>query len=95
MLGGEILQQKEGYPSGGAYWFPAFNSTEGLKALSFIQEQVKDGIKPQMTHSWGKEFSDRNFSVMIEGSWLPSNLDVANFQKWVLYQSFLRLTMIP
>lgn len=81
MLGGEILQQKEGYPSGGTYWFPAFNSTEGVKALSFIKEQVKAGIKPKMTHSWGKEFSDRNFSVMIEGSWLPSNLDVADFSK--------------
>jgi multiple sugar transport system substrate-binding protein len=81
MLGGEILQQKEGYPSGGTYWFPAFNSTEGVKALSFIQGQVKAGIEPQSTHNWGKEFSDRNFSVMIEGSWLPSNLDVANFSK--------------
>jgi multiple sugar transport system substrate-binding protein len=81
MLGGEILQQKEGYPSGGTYWFPAFNSTEGVKALSFIRDQVKAGIKPQTTHSWGKEFSDRNFSVMIEGSWLPSNLDVADFPK--------------
>jgi multiple sugar transport system substrate-binding protein len=79
MLGGEILQQKEGYPSGGSYWFPAFNSTAGVKALSFIQDQVKDGIKPQTTHSWGKEFADRNFSVMIEGSWLPSNLGAADF----------------
>jgi multiple sugar transport system substrate-binding protein len=81
MLGGEILQQKEGYPLGGTYWFPAFNSTEGVKALSFVQDQVKAGIKPQTTHNWGKEFSDRNFSVMIEGSWLPSNLDVTDFPK--------------
>lgn len=81
MLGGEILQQKEGYPSGGTYWFPAFNSTEGAKALSFIQDQIEAGIKPQKTHHWGEEFADRNFSVMIEGSWLPSNLnatDIAN-----------------
>ena len=81
ILGGEILQQKDGYPTGGSYWFPAFNSTEGIKALSFIQDQVKAGIKPQTTHSWGKEFSDRNFSVMIEGSWLPSNLDATDFSK--------------
>lgn len=81
ILGGEILQQKDGYPTGGSYWFPAFNSTEGIKALSFIQDQVKAGIKPQTTHSWGKEFSDRNFSVMIEGSWLPSNLDPTDFSK--------------
>ncbi|HZD35985.1 MAG TPA: extracellular solute-binding protein [Nitrososphaeraceae archaeon] len=81
MLGGEILRQREGYPSGGSYWFPAFNSTEGVEALLFIQDQVKAGIEPQTTHSWGKEFSDRNFSVMIEGSWLPSNLDVADFSR--------------
>jgi multiple sugar transport system substrate-binding protein len=78
MLGGEILQQKGGYPSGGTYWFPAFNSTEGTRALSFIQDQVEAGIKPQKTHHWGKEFADRNFSVMIEGSWLPSNLDATD-----------------
>ncbi|MFZ0357170.1 MAG: hypothetical protein WAL53_03480, partial [Nitrososphaeraceae archaeon] len=30
------------------------------------------GIKPQKEHYWGKEFNDRKFAVMIEGSWLPS-----------------------
>ena len=44
----------------------------GLKALSFIQDQVNAGIKPQKEHYWGKEFNDRKFAVMIEGSWLPS-----------------------
>lgn len=72
MLGGDIVQQREGHPTKGKYWFPAFNSSAGLKALSFIQDQVNAGIKPQKEHYWGKEFIDRKFAVMIEGSWLPS-----------------------
>jgi multiple sugar transport system substrate-binding protein len=72
MLGGDILEQREGHPTKGAYWFPAFNSSAGLKALSFIQDQVNAGIKPQKEHYWGKEFIDRKFAVMIEGSWMPS-----------------------
>jgi multiple sugar transport system substrate-binding protein len=72
MLGGEILQQKAGHPTKGVYWFPAFNSSEGVRALEFIKSQVDAGIKPQKEHYWGKEFIDRNFSVMIEGSWMPT-----------------------
>ena len=72
MLGGSILEQREGHPTKGIYWFPAFNSSTGLKALSFIQDQVNAGIEPQKDHYWGKEFLDRKFAVMIEGSWLPS-----------------------
>jgi len=71
MLGGDILERREGHPTKGTYWFPAFNSSAGLKALSFIQDQVNAGIKPQKEHYWGKEFNDRKFAVMIEGSWLP------------------------
>jgi multiple sugar transport system substrate-binding protein len=72
MLGGDILERREGHPTKGTYWFPAFNSSAGLKGLSFIQDQVNAGIKPQREHYWGKEFNDRKFAVMIEGSWLPS-----------------------
>jgi|SRR5215467_7703543 len=71
MLGGQILKMKSGHPTKGSYWFPAFNSTEGVKAMSFIKQQVDAGIKPQKTHSFGSEFLDRKFAVMIEGSWLP------------------------
>jgi multiple sugar transport system substrate-binding protein len=45
MLGGQILKMKSGHPTTGSYWFPAFNSTEGVKAMSFIKPQA-DGIKP-------------------------------------------------
>jgi multiple sugar transport system substrate-binding protein len=50
MLGGQILKMKSGHPTKGSYWFPAFNSTEGVKAMSFIEQQVDAGIKPQKNH---------------------------------------------
>jgi multiple sugar transport system substrate-binding protein len=70
MLGGEILKLKSGHPTKGTYWFPAYNSTQGVKALGFLNQQVDAGIKPQVNHFWGQEFADRKFAVMLEGSWL-------------------------
>jgi multiple sugar transport system substrate-binding protein len=66
MQGGEIIKQKEGHPTEGVYWFPAFNSTEGVRALSFLKEQIDAGVEPQEEHFWGKEFLDRKFAVMLE-----------------------------
>ena len=66
MLGGELVEWKSGHPTKGSYWFPAYNSTEGVKALGFIKAQVDAGIKPQTDHFWGKEFLDRKFAVMLE-----------------------------
>ena len=65
-LGGEIIKLKSGHPTKGVYWFPAYNSTEGVKALEFIKDQVAAGIKPQREHFWGKEFFNRKFAVMLE-----------------------------
>jgi multiple sugar transport system substrate-binding protein len=70
MLGGEILEQKSGHPTKGTYWFPAYNSTEGVRAIEFLKKQVGSGIKPQVNHFWGQEFADKKFAVMLEGSWL-------------------------
>ena len=86
MLGGEILQQKDGHPTKNVYWFPAFNSSEGVKALEFIKSQIDSGIKPQKEHFWGNEFLDRNFSVMIEGSWMPTRAQ--SIQKSISSQNF-------
>jgi multiple sugar transport system substrate-binding protein len=66
MQGGEIIKQKEGHPTKGVYWFPAFNGTEGVRALSFIKKQIDAGVEPQEEHFWGKEFLDRKFAVMLE-----------------------------
>jgi multiple sugar transport system substrate-binding protein len=40
MLGGDIIKTKDGHPTKGNYWFPAYNSSAGVKALEFIKEQV-------------------------------------------------------
>jgi multiple sugar transport system substrate-binding protein len=71
MLGGEILELREGHPAKGGYWFPSFNSSEGVQAMEFLKQQVDAGIEP--IYLWEKEnaFANRNFSVMLEGSWLP------------------------
>ena len=66
MLGGQILTTKNGH------LFPAYNSSAGVKAMEFIKDQVNAGIKPQNKWLGGKEFANRNFSVMIDGSWMPS-----------------------
>src|SRR5689334_22293276 len=66
MLGGQIIKEKSGHPTKGPYWFPAYNSSAGVKAMEFIKAQVDAGIKPQKQHFWGKEFLDRKFAVMIE-----------------------------
>jgi multiple sugar transport system substrate-binding protein len=71
MLGGEILQLREGHPTKGVYWFPSYNSSEGIRAMEFSKRQVDAGIKPQKEHHWGDEFANRTFPVMLEGSWMP------------------------
>ena len=58
-----ILQQREGHPTKGNYWFPAFNSSAGLKALSFIQDQVNAGLNPQKEHRWGENLSIENLQL--------------------------------
>jgi multiple sugar transport system substrate-binding protein len=72
MLGGEILEPREGHPTKGGYWFPSYNSSEGVQAMEFLKQQVDAGINAQKEHSWGLEFANRTFPVMIEGSWMLS-----------------------
>ena len=70
MLGGEILELRQGHPTKDVYWFPTYNSSEGVRAMEFLKQQVDAGIKSQKEHSWGLEFANRTFPVMIEGSWM-------------------------
>jgi multiple sugar transport system substrate-binding protein len=79
MLGGKILEQKNGHPLKGTFWFPAYNSTQGVKALEFLKDQVKAGIKPQRDHYWGQEFADKKFAVMLEGEWILGHF---NSSEW-------------
>jgi multiple sugar transport system substrate-binding protein len=70
MLGGDILVMKNGHPRTGSYWFPAYNSSAGIKALEFIKEQVNSGIKPLNTNP-DKLFINRKLAVLQSGSWVP------------------------
>jgi multiple sugar transport system substrate-binding protein len=70
MLGGEILELREGHPTKGVYWFPSYNSSEGLEAMEFLKRQVDAGIEPQ-NRQVEKAFANRNFSVILGGSWMP------------------------
>ena len=96
MLGGDILQLKPGHPSKGAYWYPAFNTTEGVKALNFIQNQTEIAdVQPQRNHTWGAEFVDRKFAVMIEGSWLPGEFDLKGLRLPEQEVGFIPMFPVP
>jgi multiple sugar transport system substrate-binding protein len=71
MLGGDIVERKSGHPTKEISWFPAYNGSEGVQALQFLEDQVSAGIAPQKNHSWGEEFVNREFAVMIEASHVP------------------------
>jgi multiple sugar transport system substrate-binding protein len=93
MLGGEIVKQKGDHPTKGTYWFPAYNSTSGIKALEFLKQQVDAGIRPQINHFWGQEFADKKFAIMLEGSWL---LGAFPHEQWTsLNQKIGMLPMFP
>jgi len=70
MLGGEIITQKSGHPSKGVYWFPTYNSTNGVKALEFFKQLIDANVNP-ITINFEKEFADKNYAEMLGGSWLP------------------------
>jgi multiple sugar transport system substrate-binding protein len=70
MLGGEILELREGHPTKGVYWFPSYNSSEGLRAMEFLKRQVDAGVEPQ-ERQLEKAFTNKNFSVMLADSAMP------------------------
>jgi multiple sugar transport system substrate-binding protein len=70
MLGGEILELRDGHPTKNVYWFPSYNNTAGVQALQFLKSQIDAGIKPQHSQA-EKSFVDKNFAVMLAGSWMP------------------------
>jgi multiple sugar transport system substrate-binding protein len=72
MLGGDIVQLKQGHPTQGSYWFPTYNSTEGVRALEFFRKLVDANVTP-ITIDFEKQFADKNYAVMLGGSWVPGN----------------------
>jgi multiple sugar transport system substrate-binding protein len=72
MLGGEIIKMKDGHPTKGSYWFPAFNSSAGVKAMQFIKDQINAGLKPIASGNFDTiSFINRTYAVFLGGSWLP------------------------
>jgi multiple sugar transport system substrate-binding protein len=95
MLGGDILQLRDGHPTNSTYWFPVFNSSKGVQALNFIKNQIDVGIKPQVNHSWGEEFTNRKFAVMIEGSWMPSYFEDTKLSEFEKRIGFVPMFPVP
>jgi multiple sugar transport system substrate-binding protein len=72
MLGGDIVQLRDGHPTKGTYWFPTYNSTEGIQALGFIKDQINAGIKPdKLPASDSIGFAQKRIAMIIGGSWIP------------------------
>jgi multiple sugar transport system substrate-binding protein len=95
MLGGEILELHEGHPTRGLYWFPSYNSSEGIRAMEFLKGQVDAGIKPQEEHYWGGEFANRSFAVMIEGSWMPGEFPIESWPTLEQQVGFIPMFPVP
>ena len=96
MLGGYIIESKEGHPTKGVYWFPAYNSSEGVKAIEFIKSQADAGIKPQKEHYWGEEFLNRKFAVMIEA--LQHHIPISTPEKRIEFEQkvgFIPMFPVP
>jgi multiple sugar transport system substrate-binding protein len=72
MHGGNIIKMKDGHPTKGSYWFPAFNSSAGVKAMQFLKDQINAGLKPIANGNFDTiSFINRTYAVFPEGSWLP------------------------
>ena len=95
MLGGEILELRQGHPTKGVYWFPSFNKTEGIRAMDFLKKQVDAEIEPQSKHSWGTEFVNRTFPVMLEGSWIPYYFPTESWPKLEERLGFIPMFPVP
>jgi multiple sugar transport system substrate-binding protein len=90
MLGGDILRQKDGHPTKGTYWFPAYNSSAGVKAAEFLKNEVAAGIKPILSNVSGfdRDFINKKTAVLMGGSWLPEFLPTGqrNLTKMIGFQ---------
>ena len=95
MLGGEILELREGHPTKGGYWFPSYNSSAGIKAMEFLKQQVDAGIKPQKQHSWGAEFANKTFPVMLEGSWMLDRFPIESYPTLEQQLGFIPMFPVP
>ena len=95
MLGGEILELREGHPTEGVYWFPSYNSSEGLRAMEFLKRQVDVGIQPQERPYLERAFTNKNFSVMLAGSWMPGEFPRESWPRLEQEVGFIPMFPVP
>jgi multiple sugar transport system substrate-binding protein len=95
MLGGEILELRQGHPTKGVYWFPSYNSSEGLQAMEFLKRQVDAGIKRQDRPYLENSFPNRNFSVMLGGSWMPGEFPRESWPTLEQQVGFIPMFPVP
>jgi multiple sugar transport system substrate-binding protein len=95
MLGGELLELRQGHPTKGLFWFPSYNSSAGVKAMEFLKQQVDAGIEPQKHHSWGAEFANRTFPVMIEASQMPGEFPKESWPTLEQQVGFIPMFPVP
>jgi multiple sugar transport system substrate-binding protein len=94
MLGGEILELREGHPTKGVYWFPSYNSSEGVRAMEFLKRQVDAGVEPQ-ERQLEKAFTNRNFSVILAGSWVPGEFPKESWSTLEQELGFIPMFPVP
>ena len=96
MLGGNIVEYRDNHPKRGSYWFPTYNSSQGVRALEFLREQVNIGIKPQeeALHQ-AQDFVNRKFAVSLDGSWVPGEFPPAEQKHLEEKVGFLPMFPIP
>ena len=92
MLGGSIVENRPNHPTKEFYWFPSYNSTQGVKALEFFKRLVNAGVKP-ITIDFEKEFANKKYAVMLGGSWLPTSFP--SLTKQEIEQQIGMIPMFP
>ncbi|HEY6757193.1 MAG TPA: extracellular solute-binding protein [Nitrososphaera sp.] len=94
MLGGDILELHEGHPTKGVYWFPSYNSSEGVRAMEFLKRQVDAGIEPQ-ERQLEKAFKNKNFSVMLADSAMPGEFPKESWPTLEQELGFIPMFPVP
>jgi multiple sugar transport system substrate-binding protein len=94
MLGGEILELRQGHPTKGVYWFPSYNSSEGLQAMEFLKRQVDAGVKPQ-DRQFDTAFANRNFSVILADSAMPGEFPKESWPTLEQQVGFIPMFPVP
>ena len=97
ILGGDILVQKDGHPTKGTYWFPAYNSTAGIKAAEFLKDEAAAGIKPILSNvsNFEEDFINKKIAVLTGGSWLPGSFPPDQSKDLGKRLGFLPLYPVP